>query len=177
MADLTKKERDAIAMRVAEAFATDKKAPAARGAPKLAAAQAARAAANPKRVLLSELAADPDRPRVAQDLRPPPIKPIVHLVIKAGDAVSSVICVAVVAGSGSPRARQPARSLARGDGRGAFAEIDAAHLAVGLDAAPRHADAAEEEGNAAGAMSSPSGVRNAASSPSHGPPKTARRSR
>ena len=93
MADLTKKERDAIAMRVAEAFTSDKKMPAARGAPKLASAEVARAAANPKEFFCQNWPLIRTGLELLKTFVPLPIKPVVHLVIKAGDAVSSVICV------------------------------------------------------------------------------------
>ena len=93
MADLTKKERDAIAMRVAEAFATDKKVPAVRGGPKLAAAPAAMAAANPKQFFCQNWPLIRTGLEILKSFVPLPIKPIVLLVIKAGDAASSVVCV------------------------------------------------------------------------------------
>ena len=93
MADLTRKERDAIAMRVAEAFASNKKVPAARGAPKLAAASVAMAASNPKQFFCQNWPLIRTGLDLLKGFVPLPIRPIVHLVIKAGDAASSVICV------------------------------------------------------------------------------------
>jgi hypothetical protein len=92
MADLTKKERDAIAMRVAEAFASDKKAPAVRGTPKMAAGAAAMAASNPKQFFCQNWPLIKTGLELLRTFVPLPIKPVVHLVIKAGDAVSGVIC-------------------------------------------------------------------------------------
>ena len=92
MADLNKKERDAIAMKVAEAFASDKKMPAVRGAPKLASGQVALAAANPKQFFCQNWPLIRTGLEILKSFVPLPIKPIVHLVIKAGDAASSVIC-------------------------------------------------------------------------------------
>ena len=92
MADLTRKERDAIAMRVAEAFASGKTV-SARGAPRLASAQVARAAANPKEFFCQNWPLIRTGLELLKGFVPLPIKPVVHLVIKAGDAVSGVICV------------------------------------------------------------------------------------
>ncbi len=93
MADLTKKERDAIALRVGEAFASDKKPPAARGAPKLASAEGARAAANPKEFFCKNWPLIKTGLELLKGCVPLPVRPIGHLGIKAGDAGSSVICV------------------------------------------------------------------------------------
>jgi hypothetical protein len=93
MADLTKKERDAIAMRVAEAFVSDRKAPAMRGMPKLAAGPAALAASNPKQFFCQNWPLIRSGLEILRTFVPLPVKPIVHLVIKAGDAASSVVCV------------------------------------------------------------------------------------
>lgn len=93
MADITKKERDAIAMRVAEALTSDKKMPAVRGAPKLASAQVALAAANPKQFFCQNWPLIRAGLEILKGFVPLPIKPVVQIVIKAGDAASSVICV------------------------------------------------------------------------------------
>ncbi|HET7716299.1 MAG TPA: hypothetical protein VFK86_11795 [Bauldia sp.] len=92
MADLTRKEREAIAMRVAEAFVSEKKVPGARGAPKLAAAEVARAAANPKQFFCQNWPLIKTGLEILKGFVPLPVKPIIGLVIRAGDAVSSVIC-------------------------------------------------------------------------------------
>jgi hypothetical protein len=92
MADLTKKERDAIAMRVAEAFAYEKKVPAPRGAPKLASAQVAMAAANPRQFFCQNWPLIKTGLEILKGFAPLPVRPIIAIVIRAGDAVSSVIC-------------------------------------------------------------------------------------
>lgn len=92
MADLTKKERDAIAMRVAEALTSDKKVPAVRGAPKLASKQVTLAAANPKQFFCQNWPLIRTGLDILKGFVPLPVKPIVGLVIKAGDAASSVVC-------------------------------------------------------------------------------------
>lgn len=92
MADLTKKERDAIAMRMAEVFASDKKVPAPRGAPRLASAQVAMAAANPKQFFCQNWPLIRTGLEILKGFAPLPVRPIIGLVIRAGDAASSVVC-------------------------------------------------------------------------------------
>ncbi len=92
MADLTKKERDAIAMRMAEVFVSDKKVPAARGAPKLASAPAALAATSPKQFFCQNWPLIRTGLDILKGFAPLPVRPFIAIVIRAGDAASSVIC-------------------------------------------------------------------------------------
>ena len=88
MADITDAEREAIAASVAKALSSDEPSEPRRAG----AAPEAAAAGDPKEVFCKNWPLIRTGLEILQTFVPLPIRPIVALVIKAGDAAAGAIC-------------------------------------------------------------------------------------